>query len=29
MILIDSQGKVVNRNIHVTELDRELKKLVR
>ena len=24
MLLIDKQGKVVNRNIHVTELDREV-----
>jgi len=29
MILVDKQGKVVNRNIHVVELDRELKKLIR
>ncbi len=29
MILLDAQGKVVNRNIHVAELDRELKKLIR
>jgi len=29
MILVDQQGKVVNRNIHVAELDRELKKLIR
>lgn len=29
MILLDNQGKVVNRSIHVAELDRELKKLVR
>ena len=29
MILVDQQGKVVNRNIHVAELDRELKRLIR
>ncbi len=29
MILVDQQGKVVHRNIHVVELDRELKKLIR
>ena len=29
MILLDAQGKVVNRNVHVVELDRELKKLIR
>lgn len=29
MILLDGQGKVVNRNIHVAELDREVKKLMR
>jgi thiol-disulfide isomerase/thioredoxin len=29
MILVDRQGKVVNRNIHVVELDRELKNLIR
>lgn len=29
MILLDGQGKVVNRNVHVAELDRELKKLIR
>ena len=29
MILVDEQGKVVNRNIHVVELDRELKRLIR
>jgi len=29
MILIDQQGKVVNRNIQVAELDREVKKLLR
>ena len=29
MILVDQEGKVVNRNINVAELDRELKKLVR
>jgi thiol-disulfide isomerase/thioredoxin len=29
MILVDSQGKVVNRNIQVAEIEAELKKLVR
>jgi len=29
MILVDQQGKVVHRNVHVAELDRELKRLVR
>ncbi len=29
MILIDQQGHVVDRNIHVAELDRELKRLIR
>jgi len=29
MILVDQEGKVVNRNISVAELDRELKKLIR
>jgi hypothetical protein len=29
MILIDRDGKVVNRNIHAGELDTELKKLLR
>jgi thiol-disulfide isomerase/thioredoxin len=28
MILLDAQGKVVNRNVQVAELDRELKKLI-
>src|SRR5262249_1447964 len=28
MILLDKQGKVVNRNIHSAELDGELKKLI-
>jgi len=28
MILVDKQGRVVNRNIQTTELDRELKKLI-
>ena len=29
MILVDQQGKVVHRNVHVAELDRELKRLIR
>ena len=29
MILVDAQGKVVNRNIQIAELDRELRKLIR
>lgn len=29
MILVDQRGRVVSRNIHVAELDRELKKLIR
>lgn len=29
MLLLDQQGKVVNRSIHVTELDREVKSLLR
>jgi thiol-disulfide isomerase/thioredoxin len=29
MLLVDQQGKVVNRNVHVVELDRELKTLIR
>ncbi len=29
MILVDQDGKVVNRNIHVAELDTELRKLIR
>lgn len=29
MLLIDSQGKVVNRNVHASELEKELKKLLR
>lgn len=29
MLLIDQKGKVVNRNVHITELARELKALVR
>jgi thiol-disulfide isomerase/thioredoxin len=29
MILVDQKGKVVHRNVHVVELDRELKKLIR
>ncbi len=28
MLLIDQQGRVVNRNVHVVELDRELKRLI-
>jgi hypothetical protein len=29
MILVDEDGKVVNRNIHAAELDQELGKLLR
>ncbi|MBI3465487.1 MAG: TlpA family protein disulfide reductase, partial [Planctomycetes bacterium] len=29
MILFDKQGKVINRNLHVTELERELKAALR
>ena len=29
MMLVDQQGKVVHRNVHVAELDRELKRLIR
>jgi thiol-disulfide isomerase/thioredoxin len=29
MILVDEQGRVVNRNVHVAELDRELQRLMR
>ena len=29
MILVDQGGKVVNRNVHVAELDSELRKLIR
>ncbi|MHB8899141.1 MAG: thioredoxin-like domain-containing protein [Thermoguttaceae bacterium] len=29
MILVDQEGRVVNRNIHVAELDSELRKLIR
>lgn len=29
MLLIDQQGRVVNRSLHITELDRELKRLIR
>jgi hypothetical protein len=28
MILIDDKGKVVNRGIHITEVDNELRKLL-
>ena len=29
MMLVDQQGKVVHRNVHVADLDRELKRLIR
>jgi hypothetical protein len=29
MILVDKEGKVVNRNIHITELDKEVGTLLR
>lgn len=29
MILVDQKGKVVNRNIHITEIDKEVKSLLR
>jgi hypothetical protein len=29
MLLVDKQGKVINRNLHVTELERELKAALR
>ena len=29
MMLIDRQGKVINRNIHIGELESELKKLAK